>query len=185
VSVDSHHCHANWAVSLGGISLPVLADFHPKGAVAQSFGLYLADRGITDRATVIYDANGVVHHVSSVTPAGQRNIEELVVLCEEMDSAFEGDLNAQPEPEGVTGDVSLFIKSHCGFSLRALNGVTNLHLQDAVTVRNVSDEPAALAELEKLTGKQQAPMLAVDGKPIVDSEAILRHLVTKATGYWD
>ncbi len=60
VSVDSKFSHDNWASSLGGISFPLLADFHPKGGVAASFGLYLEDNGITDRATVIIDKNGIV-----------------------------------------------------------------------------------------------------------------------------
>jgi len=47
ISVDSIFCHAGWAQSLGGISFPLLADFNPKGAVAESYGLYLKDAGIT------------------------------------------------------------------------------------------------------------------------------------------
>ena len=38
VSVDSMYCHANWARDLGGVSFPLLADFHPKGEVARSYG---------------------------------------------------------------------------------------------------------------------------------------------------
>ncbi len=38
-----------------GISYPLLADFHPRGAVADKFGVYLADKGITGRAIVIVD----------------------------------------------------------------------------------------------------------------------------------
>ena len=176
-------CHANWAVSLGGISFPLLADFHPKGAVASSFGLYLEDAGITDRATVIYDAQGVVHHASAVTPAGERNIEELVALCETMDGQFKGTLDTMPKPAGLVAGTSLFVKSRCGFSLRALNAVANLHLNDQLAVRNVTEDEAAMAELEKLTGKQQAPCLVVDGKPILESDDIVRHLVEKTTGY--
>jgi len=183
VSVDSIFCHANWAVSLGGIAFPLLADFHPKGKVAEAFGVYLAEAGITDRATILIDADGVVRHASSVTPAGERNIEELVTLCEELNDEYQGKLEAGPKPEGVSGEVTLYVKSRCGFSLRALNTRTNLHLEDAVKVCNVSEDAAAMATLEKLTGKQQAPCLVVDGKPILESDDIVQHLVTQATGY--
>lgn len=81
VSVDSIYCHENWAKSLGGVTFPLLADFNPKGAVAQSYGLYLADKGITDRATVIVDKNGVVRYAVSVTPAGQRDPKALLAEC--------------------------------------------------------------------------------------------------------
>lgn len=81
ISVDSKYCHENWAVSIGGISYPLLADFHPKGAVAEKYGLYLADLGITDRATVIIDKQGVVQYANSVGVGGLRKAEELLGEC--------------------------------------------------------------------------------------------------------
>src|SRR3990170_5122597 len=85
VSVDSRFCHDNWANSLGGVSFPLLADFHPKGATAQSYGVYLADKGITDRATVIIDKQGIVRYAVSVTPAGERSPKALLAECQKVD----------------------------------------------------------------------------------------------------
>ena len=62
VSVDSRFSHENWAKSLGGISFWLLQDFHPKGDMAKKYGVYLEDKGITDRATVIIDKQGVVRY---------------------------------------------------------------------------------------------------------------------------
>jgi len=59
ISVDSAWTHQAFAKSMG-ISYPLLADFHPKGAIAEKYGLYEADKGITSRATVIVDKNGKV-----------------------------------------------------------------------------------------------------------------------------
>lgn len=59
ISVDSHWAHAAFAKQLG-IAYPLLADFHPRGAVAEKYGLYHADKGITARATVIVDKAGKV-----------------------------------------------------------------------------------------------------------------------------
>jgi peroxiredoxin len=59
ISVDSVWTHAAFAKSLG-LSYPLLADFHPKGAVAKAYGLYLEDRGMTKRATVVIDRNGKI-----------------------------------------------------------------------------------------------------------------------------
>lgn len=84
VSVDSRFSHENWAKSLGGVSFPLLADFHPKGAVAKSYGLYLEDKGITDRATVLIDKQGVVHYAVSVTPSGERNPKDLLAECQKI-----------------------------------------------------------------------------------------------------
>jgi peroxiredoxin len=59
ISVDSVWAHQAFAKSMG-ITYPLLADFHPKGGVAETFGLYNAERGITKRATVIIDKAGKV-----------------------------------------------------------------------------------------------------------------------------
>jgi peroxiredoxin len=59
LSVDSVWAHFAFAKQLG-IRYPLLADFHPKGAVAESFGLYNRERGFTFRATVIVDKAGKV-----------------------------------------------------------------------------------------------------------------------------
>ena len=84
VSVDSRFSHDNWAKSLGGVSFPLLADFHPKGETAKKFSVYLDDKGITDRATVIIDKQGVVRYATSVTPAGERNPKDLLAECQKV-----------------------------------------------------------------------------------------------------
>jgi hypothetical protein len=181
VSVDSIFCHANWASSMGGISFPLLADFHPKGAMATSYGTYLGDNGITDRATVVIDASGVVRHASSVTPAGHRNIEELATLCESVDKEHGGGLPEFPTPPGIEAGATLYVKSHCGAS-RAVKLVRqNFHLDDSLTLRNVTDDAGARDELVKIAGKDQAPCLVVGGKTIHENEVIIGHLVSGAT----
>ncbi len=84
VSIDSYYSHENWATSLGGVSFPLLADFHPKGAMAEKYGVYLADKGITDRATVIIDKQGVVRYAVSVSPSGERNPKDLLAECQKV-----------------------------------------------------------------------------------------------------
>jgi glutaredoxin len=180
VSVDSIHSHANWARDIGGVSFPLLADFHPKGAVAESYGLYLADAGITDRATVIIDKDGIVRHASSVTPSGERNIEELLALCEQIDRDHPG-AQEFSKPAGLSAGTRLFVKSGCGFSKTALLARQNLHLEDAIAVANITEDAGAKAELEKLTGKTQVPCLVVDGEPMLESADIVRYLVKSST----
>jgi hypothetical protein len=180
VSVDSIYCHANWAMSLGGISFPLLADFHPKGAMASSFGLYLEDKGITDRATVIIDADGVVRHVSSVTPAGKRDIGELASLCEEINETHENTLETFPDAPGLEDDTVLFIRSNCMFSTNAMAALGNLHI-DSIPVRNVSENEAAFLDLVAIAGKGQAPCLVVDGKPRHEAADIITYLAGRVT----
>jgi peroxiredoxin len=59
VSVDSAWSHKAFAEKMG-ITYPLLADFQPRGAVGDKFGVYLADKGITGRAIAIVDRGGKV-----------------------------------------------------------------------------------------------------------------------------
>ena len=178
VSIDSIHCHANWARSLGGISFPLLADFQPKGAVAESYGSYLADAGITDRATVLIDSAGRVRHAASVTPAGQRDIAELAALCEQVDREAGSPTQALPEPRGLGSGAVLYVRSPCGFSRRAQVAVENVHASD-LTIRNACDDPAALEALREASGAETAPCLLVDGRPVSESDVIVRTLAER------
>ena len=59
ISVDSVWSHKAFAEKMG-ISYPLLADFQPRGAVAEQYGVFLADKGITGRAIVIVNKQGKV-----------------------------------------------------------------------------------------------------------------------------
>ena len=59
LSVDSVWSHKAYAEKMG-IHYPLLADFHPRGAVASKFGVYLDERGITGRAIAIINKQGKV-----------------------------------------------------------------------------------------------------------------------------
>jgi peroxiredoxin len=59
LSVDSVWSHKAFADKMG-IAYPLLADFNPRGAVADQFGVYLADKGITGRAITIIDKGGKI-----------------------------------------------------------------------------------------------------------------------------
>ena len=59
VSVDSTYSHKAFQEKLG-ITIPLLADFHPKGEVARRFGVYQEERGVSARALVMIGPDGVV-----------------------------------------------------------------------------------------------------------------------------
>ena len=177
ISVDSVYCHANWASDLGGISFPLLADFEPKGEVGRKYGFYLDGPGIDDRATVILDSSGIVRHASTVGPGGRRNISDLAALCEAVDKEHGGGLEDFPTPPGLPEGSMLYVKSHCGFSRAALIARDNLHLQERLELRNVSEDEAARSALVSLCGNDQAPCLVLEGKPVHESADIIRHLV--------
>ena len=59
VSVDSVWSHKAYAEKMG-IKYSLLADFHPKGAMSEKYGVYLPERGITGRSIFIVDKHGRV-----------------------------------------------------------------------------------------------------------------------------
>jgi|SRR5579863_5028990 len=59
ISVDSGWSHKAFAEKMG-IKYPLLADFQPRGAVGDKFGVYMPDKGITGRAIAIVDRSGTV-----------------------------------------------------------------------------------------------------------------------------
>ncbi len=75
ISVDSHHAHAAFKRD-AKLQARLLADFHPKGAVAERYGAYLADQGFANRATFIIDKDGVVQHKVVTNPSQARNADE-------------------------------------------------------------------------------------------------------------
>jgi peroxiredoxin len=59
VSVDSSWCHRAFREHLG-VTMPLLADFHPKGEVAKAYGLWADDYGVAIRALVLIGEDGTV-----------------------------------------------------------------------------------------------------------------------------
>jgi peroxiredoxin len=68
ISVDSAWCHAAFAQERK-LHFPLLADYEPKGAVAQSYGAYRHDDGYCERALFVLDADGVIQW-SHLSPVG-------------------------------------------------------------------------------------------------------------------
>jgi len=83
ISVDNIWSHKAFAEKLQ-LKYPLLSDFHPKGAVASKYGLYLSDQGITNRATVIVDKEGWVRYLQVYDIPQQRENSELLRVLEDL-----------------------------------------------------------------------------------------------------
>lgn len=59
VSVDNAFSLKAFQVQLG-VTIPLLSDFHPKGEVAQAYGVYVPERGVAARALVMIGPDLVV-----------------------------------------------------------------------------------------------------------------------------
>jgi len=79
ISVDSVYSHQAFAAELGGLDYPLLADFHPKGEVAQAYGFWREDKGYSRRAIVIINPQGVVRY-SKIIERGAPDVEHLLTI---------------------------------------------------------------------------------------------------------
>ncbi len=59
VSCDATYSQTAFREKLG-VTIPMLSDFEPKGAASRAFGAYFEPGGVSNRALVIVDPEGVV-----------------------------------------------------------------------------------------------------------------------------
>ena len=85
ISVDGVWCHEAYAQA-HHLHFPLLADFHPKGQVARSYGAYREDDGVCERALFVIDQNGVIawsyRSPIAVNPGADGILEALEGLSE-------------------------------------------------------------------------------------------------------
>jgi peroxiredoxin len=77
ISVDSLWSHKAFAAQ-NHITYPLLADFHPKGAVAEKYGVYLPEKGISARTAFVIGKDGRIRDVIASDIPVARNIGELL-----------------------------------------------------------------------------------------------------------
>lgn len=68
ISVDGAWSHAAFAAARN-LHFPLLADFEPKGAVANAYGCYHTAEGTSGRALFVIDGNGIIQW-SHLSPDG-------------------------------------------------------------------------------------------------------------------
>ena len=77
ISVDSLWSHKAFAAQQD-ISYPLLADFHPKGAVAEKYGVYLPEKGLSARTAFIIGKDGKIKQVVGSDIPVARDIARLI-----------------------------------------------------------------------------------------------------------
>jgi mycoredoxin-dependent peroxiredoxin len=77
VSVDSLWAHKAFAAQQG-ITYPLLADFHSKGAVAETYGVYLPEKGISARTAFVIGKDGKIKEIVGSEIPVARDIAKLL-----------------------------------------------------------------------------------------------------------
>ncbi len=81
--MDTIYSHAAYAEKLGGITYPMLSDFHPKGRVAQLYGTYNEQYGRNWRSVFLIDTSGIIRW-KKIYQSGLPDIEEVLSELDKM-----------------------------------------------------------------------------------------------------
>jgi peroxiredoxin len=68
ISVDGVWCHIAFA-DARNLRFTLLSDFEPKGEVARTYGVYREKEGVSERASFVIDAEGIIRW-NEVSPVG-------------------------------------------------------------------------------------------------------------------
>jgi glutathione S-transferase len=72
--------------------------------------------------------------------------------------------------------LELFHRQDCPYSAKVRECIAGRGLESEIEYRDVDAEPEAMEQLIQLTGDEQVPCLVVDGKPMLESDAIVAFL---------
>jgi peroxiredoxin len=86
ISTDGIFSHAAFGQE-SGIRFPLLADSHPKGAVARSYGVYLEREESGSRALFVLDERGTIHWSQAYPTPVNPGVDGILCALEAMDSA--------------------------------------------------------------------------------------------------
>jgi len=78
ISVDPGPCKKAWASELGIEKTSFLCDFWPHGKVASDFGIFIEEKGISERANIIIDENGKVVYIKIYPISELPDINEII-----------------------------------------------------------------------------------------------------------
>ena len=94
ISVDGVWCHEAYSQARH-LHFPLVADFHPKGRVAMSYGAYRESEGVCERALFVLDRNGAVAWSYLSPIAVNPGADGILEALEELAKREKPNVNAQ------------------------------------------------------------------------------------------
>lgn len=84
MSVDTAPSKKAWAAVTNMKDIRLLSDFWPHGKVAQDYGIFIDESGISERANIIIDESGVVRWVKVYPISQLPDINEVLQVLSEI-----------------------------------------------------------------------------------------------------
>ena len=78
ISTDAVATQTAFSTSLGNIPYPILSDFHPKGEIAEAYGVYNRERGTANRAIFIIDKQGLIQFQRVYSNMSEFNMDSIL-----------------------------------------------------------------------------------------------------------
>ncbi|MBU4257557.1 MAG: redoxin domain-containing protein [Proteobacteria bacterium] len=78
ISVDSAQSKKAWAKSMGVKDTNLLADFWPHGEIAEKYGLFIEDIGVSERANVLIGLDRTIEWIKVYEMPQVPDIEEII-----------------------------------------------------------------------------------------------------------
>jgi len=83
ISVDAQPTKKAWGAAMGVSRVPLLADFHPQGAVAEAYGIR-HEAGFSQRAVFVVDKQGIVRFAKVYPILDLPKPEDVIPVLEEI-----------------------------------------------------------------------------------------------------
>ncbi len=96
ISTDGIWSHAAFAQDTG-VRFPLLADSHPKGAVARAYGVYLERKELSSRALFVIDELGLIRWSRAYPTPVNPGVDGILRALEKMGSAEDTTLRQTDE----------------------------------------------------------------------------------------
>jgi len=178
ISIDHIPCLKAWVESLGGFHYPLLSDFWPHGAVAETYGVF-RDDGKSERALFVVDKAGVVRYVDIHDIDQQPDNEEVFKVLRQLEPdavipEAKEEATVAPAPVAAPApattqprSVILYCRPGCIDCRLARRFLDNKGV--AYSEVNVLATPGAEARVRQWTGGPLiSPVFDIDGTIIVD-----------------
>jgi glutaredoxin len=162
-----------WALTLGEITYPLLADFWPHGNVADKFGVLRKD-GKSERAIFLIDPQGIIRYIDihdiDDQPKNEVLFAELAkhepALAAKVAEAEKAEAAAAPEPTPA-GGVVMYCTTWCPSCRRARVWLEE-HKVPYTEVDIGKDRRAAAWVRDNAKGNETTPSFNINGTVIVD-----------------
>jgi glutaredoxin len=174
-----------WAESLGSIHYPLLSDFWPHGAVAQTYGVFREAEGRSERAIFVIDKRGYIRYIDVHDIDHQPENDVVLDVLRRIDPEASARF---PKPQAPVdaklphGGIVMYCTRWCPACRRARMWFENRGLK--YTEVDIDQTPGASEQVKQwANGYRSTPTFDIDGTILVNFDEMKLTAACKEKGY--